>query len=282
MSHLLYHWRYDNYQRDLDMGVGFNLNQRSPKLHNIERGESLWAFTRAPDGRYVLVAELVCHHKTMNPPHFAYGPYRVWGDLKRSRYFSAKDQQDITELVRNFELATGRADSPLGRAFQGNAAVREIQPNEHLRLSARAQGCVLEPRACLLPEELLEREMYEFIEAYTHPPISKQRQYELTTKARIRRQDLVRELKELYGGRCQLTGWDPRAEYGRDLCEAHHIQWLSRGGSDTLDNLILISPNYHRLIHSADAPFDYQSQEFILPDRTLSIEQCEHIIMPHD
>ena len=67
MAHLLYHWRYDNYRRDLDMGVGFHLNQKSPRLHEIERGESLWAFTRVKDrqqkDRYVLAAELVCHQK---------------------------------------------------------------------------------------------------------------------------------------------------------------------------------------------------------------------------
>jgi 5-methylcytosine-specific restriction protein A len=49
--HLLYFWRGDNYHRDLDHGVGFHLNQGNPLLHEIDLGESLWAFTRNPDGR---------------------------------------------------------------------------------------------------------------------------------------------------------------------------------------------------------------------------------------
>jgi hypothetical protein len=85
--HLLYFWRGDNYRRDLDFGVGYHLNQAISLLHRIEIGESLWAFTRKTDDRYALAAELVISAKTMNPRGFRYGPYRVWGDLRRSRYF---------------------------------------------------------------------------------------------------------------------------------------------------------------------------------------------------
>jgi 5-methylcytosine-specific restriction protein A len=84
---LLYYWRPDNYYRDLDMGAGYHLNQANPLLHKIEIGDSLWAFTRNKEGRYVLAAELVIKAKTENPPNFRYGRYRVWGDIHRSRYY---------------------------------------------------------------------------------------------------------------------------------------------------------------------------------------------------
>lgn len=42
---LLYYWRPDNHQHDLDFGVGFHLNQGTPRLHDIEVGDNLWAFT---------------------------------------------------------------------------------------------------------------------------------------------------------------------------------------------------------------------------------------------
>ena len=87
---LLYYWRGDNYYRDLDMGVGYHLNQSNPLLHEIEVGDSLWAFTRNRQNRFVLAAELIVRAKTINPPRFRYGRYRVWGDLKLSRisYYS--------------------------------------------------------------------------------------------------------------------------------------------------------------------------------------------------
>ena len=83
---LLYYWRGENYRRDLDEGAAYHLNQSNPLLHQIGVGDSLWAFTRrAEDGAYVMAAELVVRSKTMNPPGYRYGPYRLWGDLQRSR-----------------------------------------------------------------------------------------------------------------------------------------------------------------------------------------------------
>jgi hypothetical protein len=75
-------------------------HQANPLLHQIGIGESLWAFTRRSDGRYALAAELVISAKTMNPRGFRYGPYRVWGDLQRSRYFRVEAQPDVSTLIR--------------------------------------------------------------------------------------------------------------------------------------------------------------------------------------
>ena len=96
--HLLYHWQRDNYRHDLDYGVGFHLNQANPLMHQIGIGESLWAFTRKRDGRYALAAELVVSAKTKNPDGFRYGRYRVWGDLRKSRYFGIESQ--LFKLMR--------------------------------------------------------------------------------------------------------------------------------------------------------------------------------------
>ena len=74
---LLYHWVGQNYRRDLDWGAGYHLNQSSPLLHQIDRGDSLWAFTRTPEGIYVLAVELVVRAKTRNPPKYRYGEFRL-------------------------------------------------------------------------------------------------------------------------------------------------------------------------------------------------------------
>ena len=154
LMHLLYFWRGDNYRRDLDHGVGFHLNQANPLLHQIGIGEGLWAFTRKIDGRYALAAELVISAKTMNPRGFRYGPYRVWGDLRRSRYFGVDEQPDISTLIRS--LAVKAKADVLGSSFQGKAAIRALSETDHIRLLAYAEALPLEPRARLLPEEKLE------------------------------------------------------------------------------------------------------------------------------
>jgi 5-methylcytosine-specific restriction enzyme A len=56
--------------------------------------------------------------------------------------------------------------------------------------------------------------------------------------------------------------YTPNTRYGLRLCHGHHIQWLSRGGEDELDNMVLICPNHHAAIHRDDAPFDYATLAF--------------------
>src|SRR5437016_11885229 len=106
--HLLAYWRLDNYLRDLDEGAGFNFNSRQARLQSaIEPGETLWLFTVVKNPprftvvknppRFFVVAKLVVRSKTMNPPAFKYGDYRVWGDLKRSRYFKLRAEEQADE-----------------------------------------------------------------------------------------------------------------------------------------------------------------------------------------
>jgi 5-methylcytosine-specific restriction enzyme A len=212
---LLYFWRGDNYRRDLDHGVGFHLNQANPLLHQIQIGHSLWAFTRKRDGRYALAAELVVSAKTMNPRGFRYGPYRVWGDLQRSRYFQIDTQPDISLLIRSLSVPA-KADV-LGRSFQGNAAVRALSEADHLRLLAYAESLPIEPRARLLPEEKLEALLLAGDEAavarllHDEPAgIAEERRRYLMREAVRRDRDLVDHLRDLYAGECQICGWAPR------------------------------------------------------------------------
>src|SRR5918912_2817874 len=148
---LLYYWHPDNYRRDLDMGVGYHLNQANPLMHRVDVGDSLWAFTRQPSGRYALAAELVVKAKTLNPPGFRYGSYRLWGDLRRSRYFQVEGQPGVEQIIRSLSARTNAA--VLGQSFQGRAAVRLITPQDHAILAAAAAALPLEPRARILPEE---------------------------------------------------------------------------------------------------------------------------------
>jgi 5-methylcytosine-specific restriction enzyme A len=281
--HLLYFWRGDNYRRDLDHGVGFHLNQANPLLHKAGVGESLWAFTGTADKRYALAAELVISAKTMNPPGFRYGPYRVWRDLGRSRYFQIDGQPDISALIRSLAVAA-KADV-LGRSFQGKAAVRPLGEDDHIRLLAYAEALPLEPRARLLPEEKLEglleagdRDAVALLLQDEPVGIAEERRRYLMTAAFRRDRDLVEQLRDLYAGECQICAWAPRRSYGAELCEAHHVRWLSRGGSDMLANLVLVCPNHHRAIHGCDAPFDFRCNAFVFPERSESLTHLRHKI----
>lgn len=278
---LLYYWRGDNYRRDLDHGAAYHLNQASATLHNIDLGDSLWAFTRRADGAYVLAAELVAKAKTRNPSGYRYGPYRLWGDLKQSRYFRVDVQQDITTLVKSLSLSA-KGDR-LGRAFQGHAAVRRITAADDKVLRAYARAVPMEPRARLLSEERLELNLQSGDEASATALIeqegkalSEERRRYLMSQAVRRSRSLVEALRDRYSGRCQLCGWAPRAIYRSDLCEGHHVRWLGRGGDDSLQNLVLLCPNHHRAVHRLDAPFDWAEKGFVFGDTVQRLEFLEH------
>jgi len=279
---LLYFWRADNYRADLNDGAAYHLNQSSPRLHEVDDGDSLWAFTRTDGGRYVLAAELVVKSKTLNPAGYPYGPYRVWGDRQRSRYFAVDAGHDVERLVRGFDLSMG--DSVLGRSFQGAAAVRRLSQVDHEALAVFSRGLPLEPRA-----ESIDEERLELVVARATPRVIDETLYELRERVSERRRVwLLREamprsrahveaLRKMYRGRCQLCEWESRGEHAVDVCEGHHLQWLSRGGGDATDNMVLLCPNHHRLVHALDAPLDFRDLAFDLGGRREALRLNEHL-----
>lgn len=279
---LLYFWRGDNYRRDLDMGAGYHLNQSNPLLHSIPIGDSLWAFTRNRNGDYVMAAELVVSAKTRNPPTFRYGGYRVWGDLQASRYFRADDQRSVEPMIRS--LSCGPKADVLGRSFQGRSAVRMLSDADHALLQIYTATLPQEPRARLLPEDDLEQaldngssEDVQHLIQRTPNGLARARMEYLYTRAPIRSRKLANDLHELYDGRCQICLWNPCEKYGSNLCQGHHIHWLSRGGADNLENMVLVCPNHHAAIHKCDAVFDYADMAFVFPKYRGVLQINSHI-----
>jgi len=43
---------------------------------------------------------------------------------------------------------------------------------------------------------------------------------------------------------------------GTPYLEAHHVEWLARGGSDVIENVVALCPNCHRRIHVLDQKED--------------------------
>lgn len=273
---LLAYWRYDNYCRDLDEGAGFHFNSNQSRLHTaIHPGERLWLFTRvvnAGQSEYRFLARLNITAKTINAPRYKYGPYRVWGDTSSSRYFKVTKnlKDDAFELLRVLDFAgASLCDKDRTSLAQACQTIRGLQPAATKLLESFAESLQDEPRAKAIPdEEKLEQAIYQnqpsqlnlILEspaiAYAESHKNKLRQsYE-------RNRQLVQELYDLYSGRCQVTGHDSPLLYGVPTAEAHHIVYRSRGGSDAVENMVLLSPNLHRAIHTAEAHFDYNTLSF--------------------
>ena len=79
------------------------------------------------------------------------------------------------------------------------------------------------------------------------------------TRQQFQRSDSIkRYVKARANGYCQLCGqYAPFYDAdGVPYLEVHHIIWLSRGGSDTLDNVAALCPNCHRKMHIVQSQAD--------------------------
>ena len=77
---------------------------------------------------------------------------------------------------------------------------------------------------------------------------------EKVVKVRNRNKRAVKDLKKLYKGRCQISGYDLtfKKKNGGYYSEAHHLIPLGEEGSDSPFNIVVVSPLIHRMLHYAD------------------------------
>lgn len=71
---------------------------------------------------------------------------------------------------------------------------------------------------------------------------------------RKRNKRIINDLKELYKGKCQITGEKLtfQKKNGEFYCEVHHLIPLGENGSDSFSNIIVVSPLIHRMLHYAN------------------------------
>lgn len=95
--------------------------------------------------------------------------------------------------------------------------------------------------------------------------------------SRIYNPKIIENLKKLYQYRCQICGYSAQ-DYGVHVVEAHHILPFSSVQNNDADNIIILCPNHHRLIHKANPTFDLHRKIFIFPNHAeLKIELNLHL-----
>ncbi|EMV2795338.1 HNH endonuclease [Escherichia coli] len=74
---------------------------------------------------------------------------------------------------------------------------------------------------------------------------------EVTTRVYKRSPYVVAEVLLRANGKCQSCRCDAPflKEDGTAFLEVHHIEWLSKGGEDSVENAIALCPNCHRQAH---------------------------------
>lgn len=110
----------------------------------------------------------------------------------------------------------------------------------------------------------LSEEEFELITNYSKIDLTASIK-ERTQLIKIRKLDrsICDNLKLLYDYRCQITGEKFGVKYDSEVAEAHHIDYFIKSLNNNSDNIIIVSPNFHRLIHKTNPVFDKNKMAFI-------------------
>lgn len=90
---------------------------------------------------------------------------------------------------------------------------------------------------------------------------------ERTVKLRILDHKIGDNLKKLYSYRCQVCGQAIGEPYGnRPVIDAHHIEPFTQSINNNYDNIMILCPNHHRIIHTFNGEFHRKSGDIWYPN----------------
>ena len=80
-------------------------------------------------------------------------------------------------------------------------------------------------------------------------------------KIRKYNRKIIKELKERYNHCCQICGEEKVKSHGVSIVEAHHILPFSISENNHPNNIMILCPNHHNLIHKAQGEINVQSKK---------------------
>lgn len=91
---------------------------------------------------------------------------------------------------------------------------------------------------------------------------------------------IIKTLKEHYGYRDEISGEKIGTEYGESVVEAHHIDYFTVSQNNDTTIIIIISPNYHRIIHKNNPTFNRKKFQFEFPNgEILKLKLYDHLLV---
>lgn len=108
-------------------------------------------------------------------------------------------------------------------------------------------------------EELAEEMDLQELETIAAKRSSREVKQKAVTTTQYTRDPYIGELaKRLAAGKCELCRQPASFKDSKEkpYLETHHVVWLARGGSDSIDNTVALCPNCHRKMHIVDDPND--------------------------
>lgn len=88
-----------------------------------------------------------------------------------------------------------------------------------------------------------------------------------SVKLRVLDRQIGENLKRLYDYKCQVCGqaiWQP---YGtQPIVDAHHISSFTKTHNNDFDNIMVLCPSHHRIIHGCHGEFKRSRKEIWYPN----------------
>ena len=89
---------------------------------------------------------------------------------------------------------------------------------------------------------------------------------------------IIQALKRFYDYCDEISGEKIGDEYGDSVVEAHHIDYFTHSQNNDSTNIIIISPNYHRIIHKNNPRFNRKKFQFEFENgEVLRLKLYEHL-----
>lgn len=87
-----------------------------------------------------------------------------------------------------------------------------------------------------------------------------------TVKIRKLDRTIGDNLKIIYGYKCQICGLFIGARYDATVINTHHIEYFSVSLNNNADNIMVVCPNHHGIIHATNPNFDRKEKVFNYPN----------------
>ncbi|MEQ8251541.1 MAG: HNH endonuclease signature motif containing protein [Oceanibaculum nanhaiense] len=106
-------------------------------------------------------------------------------------------------------------------------------------------------------ERSIEQLLLLAMTAGAEPPAQPPARREAVTVVYNRNPYVAAYVKQVANGRCDLCRQPaPFTVGGEPYLHCHHVQWLSRGGADIVQNAVALCPNCHCKMHALNRPAD--------------------------
>jgi hypothetical protein len=108
-----------------------------------------------------------------------------------------------------------------------------------------------------------ELELEQIIQATDTPAFIEKMK---TTKIRKLDKTIGDNLKRLYDYKCQICGLFVGETYNATVIHTHHIEYFSVSLNNNADNIMVICPNHHGIIHATNPVFNRETKLFTYPN----------------